>query len=64
MHTWCFVHFKITRYDADGLIGMAIVGGAALAFVGLVGATVAALKKKSNQWKSKSLLMSLSWMLF
>ncbi|CAG5116757.1 unnamed protein product [Candidula unifasciata] len=37
------------RMKKDGLIGIAIVGGAALALGGIVGATIAALKKKSNQ---------------
>ncbi|BFZ06148.1 hypothetical protein BsWGS_09186 [Bradybaena similaris] len=40
-----------SRMKKDGLIGMAIVGGAALAVGGLVGATIAALKRKSNQYQ-------------
>ncbi|BFZ25080.1 hypothetical protein BsWGS_28119 [Bradybaena similaris] len=36
------------KMNKDGLIGMAIVGGAAVVVGGLVGATIAAIKKRRN----------------
>ncbi|CAL1533166.1 unnamed protein product [Lymnaea stagnalis] len=37
------------KMNTDGLIGMAIVGGAVLAVGGIIGATVAAFKKKPKK---------------